>query len=427
MIPIHQISISYFQLPAGYVITSNATWHSSPIDTMFVLLGCEFHSYVIYRSPRNYPANPEQGCWGNRCTPTFNDTVMEEINCMNLKGSQGRWPYKTTMKEGTGGIKNRFKRRGFCTYHWGGCVCVSTFTYTPQMCWGGFGALQVCASATDAGQIVWCIKSHGCYLICLNYCPSRQCYLEKTEDWDEGQRTPLVPRVGWSSGHSVQPAPYFALTTLVFSSRESPPRVEWIGSPPGAGAGVSGGPYPTLQTPRAELFWRCWFQASACWVSQRASFRLGEDRGELEGDFANGRGGAAWAVRLTWKSLEADQADQGGFLLEGLAKAKKWGEAEWAGKPGTVTATCVLLMPLEVGEKGQQLVQLQRSWAKLERRLGKQKRMGERKLLGSCQLRGESDWIFGSCADLEHTHCLMSPACPYLHQSTHPWERDSTP
>lgn len=37
MILIYQISISYFQLPAGYTITSGRTQHSSLFDILFIL------------------------------------------------------------------------------------------------------------------------------------------------------------------------------------------------------------------------------------------------------------------------------------------------------------------------------------------------------------------------------------------------------
>lgn len=43
---------------------------------------------------------------------------------------------------------------------------------------------------------------------------------------------------------------------------------------------------------------------------------------------------------------------------------------------GTFTATSLLLLSLEVGERGRQLVQRGGSCAKLERRPGQQKRMG---------------------------------------------------
>lgn len=45
-------------------------------------------------------------------------------------------------------------------------------------------------------------------------------------------------------------------------------------------------------------------------------------------------------------------------------------------RTGTFTATSLLLLSLEVGERGRQLVQRGGSCAKLERRPGRQKRMG---------------------------------------------------
>lgn len=90
------ISISYFQLPAGYIITSNRTQRSSLFDTLFILVERKFHRW--YHSPlalESIPQAPSQVAEEIN-TPLCSKHVVIEKSAVWAHRAPGRWLWKNT-------------------------------------------------------------------------------------------------------------------------------------------------------------------------------------------------------------------------------------------------------------------------------------------------------------------------------------------
>lgn len=90
------ISISYFQLSAGYIITSNRTQHSSLFDLLFILVERKFHRW--YHSPlasESIPQAPNQVAEEIN-TPLRSKPVVMEKSAVWAHRAPGRWLWKNT-------------------------------------------------------------------------------------------------------------------------------------------------------------------------------------------------------------------------------------------------------------------------------------------------------------------------------------------